>query len=144
MGKAEDRVQSELKGNTLRVYLCALKSPEGKVGVREVQRKLHFSSPNLALYHLEKLNDLGLVENNQGEYHLVKEVKVDTLRQFTKLGTLMVPRYTLYAVLFTVLLVYFLINLSNFSFYSLYALIFGGLATAIMWYETIRTWLERP
>ncbi len=57
----EEKLAAELKGNTLRVYLYVLKSA-GNVGVREVQRALGFSSPTLAVYHLDKLAELGLME----------------------------------------------------------------------------------
>jgi len=140
----EEKIRSELKGNTLRVYWYALRSTDGKVGVREVQKNLGFSSPSLALYHLEKLSRLGVIENRQGDYYLVKEVKVDVLRQFTRFGGVMVPRFTFYAVMFTALLIYLLLSFSSLNFYSLYALVFGGLATAILWHETIRIWLEKP
>lgn len=140
----EEKVESELKGNTLRVYWTLLRSENGVVGVREVQRSLGFSSPNLALYHLRKLEDLGLVREERGEYRLIREVRVGVLKQFTKMGTLMIPRYTLYATMFTTLLIYFLLQLQEANFYSVFALIFGILATTIMWYETIRIWRQKP
>ena len=51
----EEKIESELKGNTLRVYWMLLQSQSAGVGVREVQRQLGFSSPALASYHLNKL-----------------------------------------------------------------------------------------
>ena len=72
----EEKVESELKGNTLRVYWMLLKSQSGNTGVREFQRQLRFSGPALASCHLNKLEELGLVENKKGEYHLVCEVHV--------------------------------------------------------------------
>lgn len=140
----EEKVESELKGNTLRVYWTLLRSENGVVGVREVQRSLGFSSPNLALYHLRKLENLDLVREEKGEYHLLREVRVGVLKQFTKMGTLMIPRYTLYATMFTTLLIYFLLQLQEATFYSVFALIFGVLATTITWYETIRIWRQKP
>ena len=139
----EEHISSELKGNTLRVYWKLLKAPDGKIGVRETQRKLRFSSPHLAQYHLEKLIDLGLVEKKYGDYHLVRRVKVDILKQFISIGTIMIPRFTMYAVMFSILLFYFLLNIKILEFYTIYALLFGFLATLILWYETIRTWLQR-
>ena len=144
MSENEEKIESELKGNTLRVYWALLRSQDRVVGVREVQRSLGFSSPALASYHLRKLQDLGLVREKLGEYHLVREVKVGVLKQFTKLGTLMLPRYTLYAILFTTLLVFFVSQFREVTFYSIFALIFGGLATAILWYETVRVWRQKP
>ena len=46
------KIASELKGNTLRCYWAMLNSEKGVIGVRELQRKLGFSSPALATYHL--------------------------------------------------------------------------------------------
>lgn len=147
MGDSEvndEKIASELKGNTLRVYWRLLRSPSSTVGVRETQKALGFSSPALATYHLKKLEDLGLVKEEGGEYRLIREVRVGILKQFTKLGTLMLPRYTLYATIFTTLLVYFLLQLREIDFSSVFALIFGFLATGILWYETVRVWRQKP
>jgi len=102
----EENVASRLKGNTLRVYWYLLKSPQGSVGVRRTQRELGFSSPALAVYHLDKLVELELVEKELGEYRLLRKVDVGILRHFIKLGTFVFPRYMLYAMLFSTLLVF--------------------------------------
>jgi predicted DNA-binding transcriptional regulator len=140
----EDMIVSELKGNTFRVYWHLLKSPRGVVRVRETQRSLGFSSPALAVYHLEKLAELRLVEKVRGEYHLVRVVNVGVLRQFVKLGTFILPRYLLYATMFTTLLFFYVSQLKQVNFYSIFALIFGILGTGILWYETIRAWRQKP
>ncbi len=140
----EEKVASELKGNTLRVYWQLLKSSSGAVGARETQRALGFSSPTLAAYHLEKLLDLGLVEKERGEYRLIRVVSVGVLKQFVKLGALVLPRYTLYATMFTTLLVFYLSRFGRVSFSSVFALVFGVLGTGILWYEAVRAWRQRP
>lgn len=140
----EKKIASELKGNTLLVYWEMLKSPNSPLGVRELQRRVGFSSPALAAYHLNKLVDLGLVVKERGDYKLVREVKVGVLKQFIKIGTLMLPRYVLYATLFTTLLLFFVSQLREINFYSTFALIFGVLGTAILWYETIRVLKQKP
>ncbi|MGB9659784.1 MAG: hypothetical protein ACPLY9_04595 [Nitrososphaerales archaeon] len=141
---SDEEIASKLKGNTLRVYWALLKSKDGIIGVREVQRSLKFSSPALASYHLSKLEELGLVKKENSDYRLIREVKVGVLKQFTKIGSFMLPRYTFYASMLTTLLVFYLTQFREVNFYSIFALIFGCLSTAIMWYETIRTWLEKP
>jgi hypothetical protein len=139
-----EKVASELKGNTLRAYWALLNSEGGVIGVRELQRRLGFSSPALASYHLGKLEDFGLVVKERGDYRLVREVKVGILKQFIKLGTFMLPRYVLYATMFTTLLVFFISQLREISFYSVFALIFGVLGAVILWYETVRVWRQKP
>jgi DNA-binding MarR family transcriptional regulator len=141
---SDEKIEAELTGNTLRVYWTLLRSQTGTAGVREVQRSLHFSSPALASYHLAKLEELGLVEKANGEYRLKREVRVGVLKQFTKIGTFMLPRYTLYATMLTTLLIFYLTQFREVNFYSVFALIFGVLATGIFWYETLTVWRQRP
>ncbi len=141
----DGRIEAQLKGNTLRVYVYALK--KRKVGVREVQRALRFSNPSLAQYHLNKLRELGLMMEERGDYEIAKEVKVDIMRDFLRVGTLIVPRFIFYAVFFTVFTIY-LAYLS----YQLYTdvpiltwftaiLAFSSL---IFWYEAQRAWRSAP
>ena len=143
-GSDEDKIASVLKGNTLRVYWHVLRSRGEVVGVRDTQRSLGFSSPALAIYHFDKLVELGLVEKVGGEYRLVKAVNVGVLKQFVRLGTFVLPRYFLYATMYTTLLIFFLTQFKQVNFYSVFALVFGLLGTGILWYETARTWRQRP
>jgi hypothetical protein len=140
----EEKISSELKGNTLRVYWQLLKSAEGVVGVREIQRLLGFSSSGLAAYHLKKLEELGLVEKKHGDYLLKRRVRVGILKQFMKIGSFMLPRYVLYATMFTTLLLFFITQFRDVNFYSLFALVFGVLSTVILWYETFRVLRQKP
>ena len=139
----EEKIERELKGKTLQVYWYLLKSGGGSVGVREVQRALRFSSPRLAAYHLEKLEELGLVRKERGEYCLVREVKVGVLKQFVRFGALLLPRYFFYATMFTTFLIYIIIRFEEVSTYSVFALILSILGTVIFWYETFRMWLQK-
>ena len=141
---SEEKIESVLKGNTLRVYWFLLRSPNGFVGARETQRALKFSSPALAVYHLDKLDELGLAEKTNGEYRLIKAVNVGVLKQFVRFGAFMLPRHFLYATMFTTLLIFYLTQFKNVGFYSTFALVLGVLATAVMWYETFRAWRQKP
>lgn len=140
------RVESELKGKTLLVYWHLLKTPTSGVGVREIQRTLHFSSPSIAVHHLEKLISLGLVDKSPtGEYYLTQEVKVGLLRFFTRMGRFLVPRYLFYSVWFsTMLIVYLTLYPHDGSVHNLVAVIFGVLASLILWFETARLWRAKP
>lgn len=141
----DDVVESKLKGNTLRVYVYVLK--RRRVGVREVQRSLRLSNPSLALYHLNKLKELGLVREDNGEYEVVDEVKVDVMRDFLRFGTLLVPRFVMYAVFFTFFTAY--LAIVSFQFYSTTTIVYWFLAlltlsTIIFWYEAISAWYSVP
>jgi hypothetical protein len=138
-------VEAQLKGNTLRVYVYALK--KRKVGVREVQRALRLSNPSLAQYHLNKLRELGLLKEEMGEYQIVNEVKVDVMRDFLRVGTLLVPRFVFYAVFFTIFAAYLAItSYQLFSFVPILVWFTGLLvfASAIFWYEAQRAWRSAP
>jgi len=141
---SETQIASELTGNTLRVYWYLLHFSKSSIGPRDVQRKLGFSSPNLAVYHLDKLVELDLAEKVSGEYHLTRTVDVGVVKQFTNLGGFFVPRRVLYASMWTTLFAFYLSQFREISFYSVFALIFGVLGTGILWFETRRDWKSRP
>ncbi len=141
---SNEDIASALRGNTLKVYWFLLRAENGVVGARQTQRALGFSSPALAVYHLDKLADLGLAEKTRGEYHLVKAVNVGVLKQFVRFGTFMFPRYLLYANMFTTLLVFYLTQFRQVNFYSVFALILCVISTGVMWFETVRAWRQRP
>jgi hypothetical protein len=140
----KENITTNLKGNTLRVYWFLLECPNNSSGPRQIQRELGFKSPALAAYHLDKLIELGLVDKIRGEYQVTEVVDVGVLKQFMKLGSFMVPRYVTYATTITILFGFFLTQLREITFYSLFALIFGTVSTVIFWYETFRVWRSRP
>ncbi len=141
-------VFSELKGNTLRVYLCLVENQRA-MGAREVQKKLEFSSPTLSAYHLEKLENLGLVVKNSDGYALAKEVKVGALSQVIKFGSLLLPRYIFYTVLFSAMLTCYLAAAwveGNFvvNLDSGFAILLGVTVIAVMVYECLRIVRQKP
>ena len=139
-------IESELKGKTLLVYWHLLSSASTPVSVRRLQRSLKFSSPSVVVYHLDKLHDLGLVRKDAlGQYCLTEKVKVGLLRFFFRLGRFLLPRYLFYAVFFTTMLILYIgIYPQTGSIHNIIALTFGGAATFVLWYETIRIWLQKP
>ena len=139
------KVDAELKGNTLRVYLYALK--RDKVGVREVQRSLGLSNPSLAQYHLNKLKELGLVREENGEYQVMKEVKVDVMRDFLRIGSSLIPRFVFYAIFFSMVAAYMgWISATEYSGLALGWWFTALLAVAcgVFWYEALRAWRASP
>lgn len=140
-----DKIESELKGKTLKIYWYILEhNVEDGVGVREVQRALGFSSPRLAAYHLEKLEELGLVESKHGQYFLIRAVKTGVLKHFLRFGKFLFPRYLFYATMFTTFLIYLVVRIGEVNIYSVFALTLSILGSAIFWYETIRLWRQKP
>jgi len=142
----EIELEYALRGKAWKVYWFLLKNGN-PVGVREVQRSLHFSSPSIAYHHLEQLRELGLVQKQEvgGHYVLVGEVKIGVLRHYVKLGKLLFPRYFFYAVFSTVFYVAFLLFLlQGFDRENLFIITFGAIVCAVFWYEAYRVWSMRP
>lgn len=146
MGVGEE-LEAKLRGKTLQVYWYLLKAGSDRsFGVREVQRGLGFKSPSVALHHLEKLRELGLLsKTSTGEYMVAREVKVGFLKFFMRVGRFRFPRCLLYAVFTTTLLVaYLFLYPQTLSIHNLMALIFGLSTSAILWYETFKAFREAP
>ena len=136
------RVDYELRGKTLTVYLYLLK--HGKAaGVREVQKELGFSSPSVAFHHLDKLVDLGVVEKDSYDrYILAKKVDTGILHSFVSIGGLTLPRLGFYAAFFTTIAAaYFIVDRTALN---LYALIGTAGGAAVFWYEAWRVWRRKP
>ena len=137
-----DRVEDQLKGKTLQVYLYMIKRKE-PVGVREVQRDLSFSSPSVAQYHIDKLVELVLVEQDEhGRYYIVQKVQVGVLQAFVNIGGRAVPRLLFFAAFFTTMLAAYLVV--NFERPDIFALGFAVAGAVAFWVETIRVWVKRP
>ncbi|MFQ6077098.1 MAG: ArsR family transcriptional regulator [Candidatus Bathyarchaeia archaeon] len=124
---------------TLKVYLFVLKH-EGPIRTREIQRGLKLSSPSLAAYHLNKLEDAGLLKREGGDY-VVDRV---FLRSVVRLGRMLIPRYFFYTVFFVSALILELTvfrpeTLTSLYFFSVVVTVASALAFC---YETVKTWLR--
>jgi hypothetical protein len=142
---ADENKQEEISGNTLRVYWYILKKRES-CGVREIQRALGFSSSSSAHYHLEKLADKGfLIKDNHGNYQVNNKVKTGSISPFAFVHGFIFPRQLFYAVVTTIMNVFFLIFFWRFlALTTALALAPGILACIIFWYETVKLWPNLP
>jgi DNA-binding transcriptional ArsR family regulator len=87
----------ELEGNTLNVYAYVVHVGR-PVGTRDVTRGANLSSPSVAHRHLQKLEDLGLLERNQyGDYVLKEKTGVNG---YVWVGRNLVPRLLFYSFFF--------------------------------------------
>ena len=104
-----DAKSDELEGITLSVYLYAVKKG-APVGSRDVVKGAHLSSPSVAYRHLEKLEDLGLLQKNEfGEYVIKRKARVGG---YTWLGRRMVPKMLVYSLVFLGILIFELVVLA--------------------------------
>ena len=87
----------EPEGTTLNVYSYVVK--KGKpVGPREVMRGANLSSPSVAYWHLQKLENCGLLEKNSAGEYLLKEKT--SISGHVWIGNNLVPRLMCYSLFF--------------------------------------------
>ena len=140
----DSEFQELLRGKTFKTYWYLLLHKEG--GVREIQRNLGFSSPNIVSHHLRKLVDADIVWQNpeNGKYEVKREVKTGVLSLYVRVGRHFIPRnvfvFTSFLLL-TVLYILFVILtrgsivFGDFLFFgvSLLGLGFLGMETWKIW-----------
>ena len=129
-----------LRGNTARIYRYAIKI--GKpIGVREVQRALKLSSPRLASYHLEKLEEAGLLKKTPDGFVVDRLV----LENFVRLRRLLIPRYFVYFMVFATAATFqvILFRPSVLTREYLFATMMLFVAAACFAYETVTTLLKK-
>jgi DNA-binding Lrp family transcriptional regulator len=91
--KAVSEQKEVLRGLTLKVYKFVLRS-DRPVGIREVQRALNLSSPTLALYHMNKLEEAGLIKKESNGY-TADRVILENLIRFRRI---LIPRNFFYMI----------------------------------------------
>ena len=87
----------ELEGNTLTVYAYIVHVAK-PVGTRDVTRGANLSSTSVAYRHLQKLEDLGLIEKNDYGAYVLKEKT--NIKGHVWVGRNLVPRLMFYSFFF--------------------------------------------
>ena len=141
MGKTVSGGESRevLRGTTLEVYRFLLKSSK-PVGIRELQRALDLSSPSVATYHLEKLEDAGLLKREAGGYTVAKFL----LENNVKISRFLIPRFLFYVV-FAVAVLALELTLVRPVFFSreyVFSVVATTMFVLFFSYETVKTWLR--
>jgi hypothetical protein len=132
-------VSQEVRGNTLKVYLYLLR--HGPSELRDVQRGVGLSSASLASYHLGKLSEAGFVTHDEhGRYSAVKEASDRVLEGYSRMGPAIVPQLFFFALLFTILTVFFSFEALYASGFTVYLVAVCVAMVLVFWYETVRLW----
>jgi len=124
-----------LRGLTLKVYKFILKS-DRPIGIREVQRALNLSSPTLALYHINKLEEAGLIKKELSGY-VADRIVLENLVRFRRF---LIPRNFFYTIFLVTSLIFMVVFLRPPILTREYVFALGvvSVATATSIYETIR------
>ena len=139
----DEAIKEALQGKTLQVYLMLLDSSE-PIGAREVQRRLDYSSVNVAVHHLEKLCRVGLaMKDEHGRYAASRKVSVGIMDLFVNIGRIRFPRLLFYSAFFAVLsIVYFATFPIVVGRDSVYVIVLAILGTSLFGYEAFKVWRQ--
>jgi DNA-binding Lrp family transcriptional regulator len=129
-----------LRGLTLKVYKFILKNDK-PVGIREVQRALNLSSPTLALYHINKLEEAGFIKKELGGFVADRII----LENLIRLRRVLIPRNFFYTVFFVTSLIFLAVFLRPplLTREYIFALGVASVAVATSIYETIKALSEK-
>jgi DNA-binding transcriptional ArsR family regulator len=125
----------DLRGKTLKVYRHVLKV--GKpIRLVDVQRDLGFSSASLAQYHLKKLEEMGLVREDQ-EGYVIDRV---AFQQVFRVRRRLIPFQLAYVLFFSLTLVtmIFLLQGATLTSFDVVALGANAAALIVAVYEAYR------
>jgi DNA-binding transcriptional ArsR family regulator len=89
-----------LQGKTLQVYWYIF--THNHAGIREIQKALKFTSSGTVSYQISKLLKGGLIskDNFEGKYKINQEIKIGVLKFYIRIRSRMVPRISLYLIIF--------------------------------------------
>jgi repressor of nif and glnA expression len=135
--------EEELSGTTLLVYLYVVKEAK-PVGPREAMKGVRLSSPSVAYRHLQKLEEMGLVQKNEYGDYIVK--KKASKKGYVWVGRRMLSAMFVYALAFmgvllveaTVLAMHYNVETYEFKVFFLLLMLVTASAMCIFTLEGIR------
>jgi len=134
------------KSNEL-VYLFVASRGGNHPTLKQVQNALRFSSPSSALFHLQKLEQAGIVGKDQySNYYVTKPMTSPYVSRFVVVRKMVLPKRLLYAMIVTAIAIMFALVLSRFIMEQvvLLALAPNLFSAAIFWYEAYEDWKTIP
>ncbi len=139
-----------LEGKTLQIYWYIF--THGYAGIREIQKALKISSTGTVSYQISKLIDEGILSKDdlEGKYYIKEEIKKGIFKFYSRIGNWVVPRVSLYLIIYIFGFILFLIFVfirGTQSFtdpMSLLLLFFLILGTIILIVQTIKVRKIKP
>ena len=132
--------------SAFRVYTLLLLHDSDNIGIRQIQRAVGFSSPSSAIFQLEKLMDMNLVErSSDGNYHVKSHEKIGPLQNYIIIRRRPIPWMLLNASIVTIVTFTFLIYFLQYGTREVVVAVLPSiLASFILMYEGFRMWKARP
>ncbi|MFX1357929.1 MAG: hypothetical protein ACFFA8_11695 [Promethearchaeota archaeon] len=139
-----------LEGKTLQIYWYIF--THTKAGIREIQKALNISSSGTVSYQISKLQDAGILSKDEveGKYYIKEEVRRGILKFYIRIGNLVIPRISLYLIIYVLGFILYLILavISHDEFLadpmSLLLLFFLMFGTVLLIFQSIKVWKIKP
>ncbi|OLS20867.1 MAG: hypothetical protein HeimC3_38610 [Candidatus Heimdallarchaeota archaeon LC_3] len=133
-----EKIKKEVRATTLKVYLLLAKNKDSNYGIREIQRTLNFSSVSLASYHINKLEELKLVEKtSENRYKAKYIVPIGEFEDFFVLKGRYLPKVAFFLSFYTLATIMSILLLLLQQLIPLLVLLFSVVIIA-----TISTWIQ--
>ncbi len=139
-----------VQGKALQVYWFLL--THDTASIREIQRALDFASPGTVTYQISKLESAGVVAKDpeQDKYQIRAEIKSGILGFYIRVGYRMIPRFSIYLMLFLFGLFCFILAaiergdtfITDPFNWIILLILFSGIFAFI--FESVRIWRMRP
>lgn len=132
----------ELEGITLNVYLYVVRKGT-PVGPRDAMKGAHLSSPSVAYRHLQKLEEMGVLQKNEYGEYIVKKKPI--ISGYIWFGRRALPKMLVYSAVFAsvliieiiVLAMHYAVEDDKFKIFFLLLMLVTGAATGILATEGI-------
>ena len=122
-----------LSGSSLQVYLILLSSKR-PLGIREVQRRAGFKSPNSARHHLDKLIEQGFAYRIDDGYVAIKP-RGSLISSFIIIRNIMFPKMFFYALASSLFLIaYVVLRMESID---PFPTVFLLIITTMLWLDSI-------
>ena len=122
-----------LSGSSLQVYLILLSSKR-PLGIREVQRRAGFKSPNSARHHLDKLIEQGFAYRVDDGYVAIKP-RGSLISSFIIIRNIMFPKMFFYALASSLFLIaYAILRMESID---PFPTVFLLIITTMLWLDSI-------
>jgi len=122
-----------LSGSSLQVYLILLSSKR-PLGIREVQRRAGFKSPNSARHHLDKLIEQGFAYRVDDGYVAIKP-RGSLISSFIIIRNIMFPKMFFYALASSLFLIaYIVLRMESID---PFPTVFLLIITTMLWLDSI-------
>ena len=106
-----------------------------------MQRGVALSTASLASYHLGRLVEAGYVSQNEsGKYAAKPQASGEILDGYSKIGVAVVPQLFFFAVLFTILTIFFSYESLAKGDLIVYLVATAVATVGVLWYQTVRLW----